>query len=155
MKKKYILLVITLVFIVSNVNALLFEWILERRGEEQDNNRQPIQNCNNDGICDIGEANNDCPNDCPVERATQTIQQPRTQQNLPIDSVNNLANDRSDNTLFNLVIAVIASIFFIVLVISLWLWLHKSKQKDIEKKKNNEMQNVFGLPRRPQRRFGV
>ncbi|MEK6922274.1 MAG: hypothetical protein AABX08_00560 [Nanoarchaeota archaeon] len=155
MKKKYILLVIALVFIVGNVNALLFEWILERRGAGQDNDRPPVQNCNNDGICDIGEGNNDCPNDCPVERTTQTIQPPRTQQNLPIDGVNNLANDRSDNTLFNLVIAVIASIFFIVLVISLWLWLHKSKQKDIEKKKNNEMQNVFGLPRRPQRRFGV
>jgi len=159
-------LVFFLVLSVGNVGAeALFpslQYFIDRNSQGNDQNNQnnqdppqqaPLTTCDNNNICNIGENNANCPNDCPVEQREPEVQLP------PDTNVNNQDEVLDEEEAFvsrGLLITLSGVLIFVVLVVILWFWLHKSKGKiTFGKKKEPKKRNQFGLPQRPVRRFGI
>lgn len=132
----------------------------QQQGQDQSNqdtNQQaPQGDCNNDGVCNIGESNANCPNDCPVEQR-QTTQQPSAPPSDVSDEQEILTDYEEGMFPNNLVIATLVVVVFIGLLIVLGFWLYgkKGKGKITFGKKPEEKKDIFKLPQRPERRFGI
>ncbi|MFH1592258.1 MAG: hypothetical protein ABIB47_02740 [Candidatus Woesearchaeota archaeon] len=169
--KKLILLLFFTILLIGRVYAggffPSFQEIIERRSQQQDQGQDhsdqdqqtPQPTCNNDGVCNIGESNSNCPADCPVEQRQTTQTPPATSPDTNTDD-QNIVTDEETSQWFSrgLMTATIFVLVFVVLLIVLGFWLYGGKRKGkitLGKKKEEKRQDLFKLPQRPARRFGI
>ena len=160
MKKGILILLVSMI----SVNLAWAGSLLPFTLDSFSGNRQTI--CNNNDVCENGEDNQNCPNDC-LNIPPQNLQQNEIQNN-QIQT----ASRENQNTEFrqNIIIKekkefpwkILFSVFFaivaVVIIIFLYLWIKKSepvKRIILKKEKPKENLNKFGLPQRPARRFGI
>jgi len=159
---------ILIIFMIIMVNLLptysllptlqeLIQGNAQQNQQQENQHGQQIVMCNKNGVCNFDENNLNCPSDCPIEVVNQSTNE---QVNIPIQKQNRdmLQNTYKDNNLnLNKLILMSFSILFIILILAIGFWIYGNKRKKqiVIKKKEEKTQLPFGLPPRPQRKFGI
>lgn len=167
--KKIIILILCISLISfqsTHATSLLLntlENLLFQQGEPQTQQQTSPPVCNNNGVCDPGESINNCFLDCytPPDNDSDQITTPTTpittQDTTPPDTSQQVSITQKKEFPIKIILSIVITAIFIIIVIVLFFWVkrkHETTPPKIQKKEPPKT-NKYGLPTRPQRKWGM